>query len=192
MTSAWGKNEDAFTLVELVIGFAITLILLGVAVQVFLTQRKSVTTQEQVSEMQQYLRSSMDMIVRDARMAGYDPVGIGFDGISVAETGTMTVNSDYNGNGTISGTESVTYAFDEINYQIDREAGAGAQPFAENIESLTFSYLDSSGVATTTVSGIRQIEISITGRTARVDPNYGFQYRYGTLTSTVTPKNLSF
>lgn len=192
MAFPWEKNEGAFTLIELVIGLAITMVLLGIAVKVFLVQRKVMTTQEQVSEMQQYVRSAMDMIVRDARMAGYNPAGIAYSGISVAQTGTMTIQADYDGSGIISGTETITYAYDAANNQIDRNAGGGAQPFAENIEALTFSYLDSSGVATTTVSSIRQIKITIIGRTGRVDPNYGFNYRYGTLTSSVTPKNLSY
>ncbi|MCR4321215.1 MAG: prepilin-type N-terminal cleavage/methylation domain-containing protein [Candidatus Brocadiaceae bacterium] len=190
MSYALKNNERGFTLIEVVIGLAISLILMGVAVSIFNVQRKSYSLQEQVTEMQQYVRSAMDMIVRDARMAGYNPAGIAYSGISVAQTGTMTIQADYDGSGIISGTETITYAYDAANNQIDRNAGGGAQPFAENIEALTFSYLDSSGVATTTVSSIRQIRITITGRTDK--PDLSNRYSYGTLTSRVTPENLSY
>jgi len=184
-------KESGFTILEITIGLAISVILLGTAIKILLIQHKTFTVQEDISEMQQYMRSAMDIIVKDCRMSGYDPAGIGVSGISIASTGTMTVQADYDGDGIISNTESITYTYDDMNDQIDRESGAGAQPFAENIAALTFSYFDEDGVATSTVSGIRQIQITITGRTEHIDTTYG-DYKYATLTSFVTPKNLGY
>jgi len=59
------------------------------------------------------------------------------------------------------------------------------QPLAENIQSLTFNYFDSSGGPPSMISDIRQIEITITARTA------DGSHRLYTLTSKTTPRNLN-
>ena len=88
--------------------------------------------------------------------------------------------------------ENITYTYDSANKQIDRNTGAGAQPFAENIQAFTFLCYDEFGTATTTTADIRQIDITITARTSKPDPDYGQNggYRAYTLNSYVTPPNL--
>jgi len=190
------NNERGFTIVELVVGLAIGLILLGVAVKIFLVQQRSYSVQEQLSEMQQNIRSAMDMIVRETKMAGYNPAGAIFDGIEYDATKTqLRILADLDGDGTTTGTnEDITYSHDDTDLQIERN-GAG-NPIAENITEFTFDYYDASGTGTDTSTAIRQIEISITGRTDKTDPDLkrvdGVGYRYGTLTTHVTPENLDF
>jgi hypothetical protein len=67
----------------------------------------------------------------------------------------------------------------------------------ENVQSFVFAYKDSAGTAITSPvnqSKIRQINITITGRTAK--PNKLYQanngYRTYTLSSLVIPRNLAF
>ncbi len=190
------SNKHGFTLVELTIGLAISLILLGVAVSMLNLQRKSYSFQEQAAEMQQNIRAATDMMVREIRMAGYDPSGAGFTGIGTHTTELLQILADLDGNGTTTGLyEDITYHYynaGETTYprQIRRTTGGESQSFAENIDALTFSYYDDNGVATSTASGIRQIQITITGRTAKASPDFG--YSYGTLTSLVTPVNLGY
>jgi type IV pilus assembly protein PilW len=159
-------------------------------------QRDAYDDQEQIAEMVQTARAAMDMITREVRMAGYDPTGAGFDGITY-NTSQLQILADLDDDGsTNSSNENITYAYDASNYQIDRTTGTSGspQPFAENIQTFTFSYLDSSGNATTTTSDIRQIEITITARTAEPDRNYipNSGYRTYTLTSLITPRNLAY
>lgn len=191
------NNEQGFTLIEVVIGLAISLILMGVAVTIFNVQRKSYSMQEQVTEMQQNVRAAMDTMVREIRMSGYDPTGAGFAGIGTNTTTLLQILADLDGNGTTTGThEDITYRYYNTNdatypRKIKRKTeGTTFQPFAENIEGCNFLYYDGNGIITTTASNIRQIQITITGRTSKSDPNYG--YNYGTLTSRVTPINLSY
>ena len=199
------NNERGFTIVELVVGLAIGLILLGVAVKIFLVQQRSYSVQEQLSEMQQNIRSAMDMIVRETKMAGYDPADIGFVGIGDNSSATsIQILADLDGDGT---TTAITYKYyddtdDDYPLQIKRKSGNGYfQPLAENIQAFTLKYFDATGppdIGTSTLTDIRQIEISITGRTAKPDPDLdrvdgdGEGYRYGTLTTHVTPENLDF
>lgn len=71
MTYSLKNNEQGFTIVEMMVGIALGLILLGVAVKIFLVQQKAFREQLQVSEMQQNLRVAMEMMSREIRMAGY-------------------------------------------------------------------------------------------------------------------------
>jgi len=188
------NRERGFTLIELLIAMALALVVIGALSGAFVSQRKAFNTQEQVSEMIQGARAAMDMISSEVKMAGYDPTRAGIVGIPYSST-QLEVRADLNGDGDTSDThEDIIYTYDSGNKQIDRNTGGGAQPFAENIQSFTFQYLDSDGNATATAADIRQMEITITARTAKPDPDYSTNsgYRTYTLTSYVTPPNLDF
>lgn len=186
------NNEGGFTIVELLVGSAISLIVLGITFSMFNVQRKIFSVQEQRSEMQQNVRAAMDMMVREIRMAGYDPLDTGFVAISGTSTATsIQVSADLDGSGGLVNSETVTYTYDAQNLQIDRNIGSGAQPFAENIANLNFSYFDANDIVTTTASDMRKIQIRITGRTSNIDPRTG-AFEFGTQTSFVSPKNLGY
>lgn len=208
------ERELGFTLVELLVAMVIALVVTTSIAGVFISQRKTFATQEQVSEMVQTARAAMDMITREVRVAGCDPTGtmqrkdpseaggIPFVGIPY-NPGQLEIVADLNGDGDTGGdNERIVYRFYDASdrrypNQIKRKTGNGRfQPFAENIEAFTFTYLDADGNATTSTPDIRQVEITITSRTARpdpdyTDPSYGDGYRRYTLTSRVTPPNLA-
>ena len=203
MSYSLRNNEQGFTMVELVVGLAISLILMGIAVKIFLVQQKAYNVQGQLSEMQQNIRAATDMIVRETKMAGYDPTDVGFDGIGNNSSATsIQILADLDGTETTTGpNEDITYKYyGDPDFQIKRKGSTGGnfQPLAENIQVFTLSYFNANGdeIGTTTPSLIRQIRIKITGRTAKTDPDLkrvnGIGYRYGTLTTFVTPENLDF
>ncbi len=187
------KNcERGFTLIELLIAMAIALVVITSISSAFISQRKTYAVQEQITAMTQDARAALDMISREGKMAGYDPTGVGIVGIPYSAT-QLEVRADLNGDGDTSDThEDITYTYDSTDKQIDRNTGGGAQPFAENIQSFTFQYYDIDGNTTTTAADIRQIDITITARTSKPDPDYGPNsgYRTYTLSSYVTPPNL--
>ena len=188
MVTSTEKKEQGFTLIELLIAMALALIMITSISGAFISQRKAYDTQEQVAEMVQGARAAMDMISREVKMAGYDPTGAGIVGIPYNAT-QLEILTDLNGDGDTSDThEDITYTYDSGNKQIDRDTGGGAQPFAENIQAFTFEYYDIDGNTTTTAADIRQIDITITARTSKPDPDTG--YRTYTLSSYVTPQNL--
>ena len=149
--------------------------------------------------MQQTARAAMDMISREVKMAGYDPAYprifgtvSGIFGIPYSAS-QLAIRADLNENGDTSGThENIIYTYDSTDKQIDRNTGGGAQTFAENIQSFTFQYYDIDGNTTTTDADIRQLEITITARTSKPDPDYGPNSGYRTykLVSYATPPNL--
>ncbi len=195
------NNEQGFTILELVVALTISLILMGIAVKIFLVQQKAYNVQGQLSEMQQNIRAATDMIVRESKMAGYDPTDLGFVGIGNNSSATsIQILADLDGDGLTTGAnEDITYSYDAVDLQIERN-GAG-NPIAENIQSFDLKYFDADGadIGTTTPDLIRQIKIKIRGRTSKVDPDLdrvdgpaAFGYRYGTLSAFITPENLDF
>ena len=172
------RGEQGFTFVEVLIAMAIGGLLLGAVISTFVMQSKSYDVQEQMTEVVQTARAAMDMISREVRMAGYDPAGVGFDGIPY-HVAQLQLLADLRGanatdppdGDTNDPNENIIYAYDAKNLQIDRNTGGGNQPFAENIEAFTFAYLAGDGCPTTTTADIRQIRVTITARTPSLMPS---------------------
>lgn len=189
------RSQKGFTLIELLISMAIGLSIMGVLGSTFTMQRDIYGIQEQIMEAVQTARASMDMMTREIRMAGYDPTGVGINGITY-DTSQLRILADLNGDGATTGpNEDITYAhFDETD-QIKRKTGNGYfQPFAESIQTFTFSYLNSALGSTSATADIRAVRIRITARTEKPDPDYPDNngYRTMTLAGYVTPPNLAF
>ena len=65
------QNNQGFTLVELMVAMAISLVIMGAIFLTFKSQQDSYIIQDQVTAMQQNLRAAMYMLARDIQMAGY-------------------------------------------------------------------------------------------------------------------------
>ncbi|OGW12524.1 MAG: hypothetical protein A2W77_06610 [Nitrospinae bacterium RIFCSPLOWO2_12_39_16] len=184
-------NSFGFTLIELLISMTIGLIVLGSIFSSFTTQKKAFATQEMITEMEQNLRFAMEFITRDLRNAGYNPnieapllmgtsVGI-VPGTDSTVTTNITANSirmlsDLNDDGdTADDNETVRYFLNGTDLRRNNN------PMVQYITGLTFTYYNSSGATITVpittagatdLSNIRLIDVSITARTSREDPNY--------------------
>ena len=95
MTHLFKNNERGFSIVELVISLAITLVLLGVAIKMFNVQQDAYNSQEQVTDLHQNIRTSMDAVSREVRMAGCMVVGTST--IKTSGTSTITFLGDVDG-----------------------------------------------------------------------------------------------
>ena len=67
------RYESGFTLMELMIAMAISVVVMAAIYEVYLSQQKAYTTQQMVIEMQQNARAAMSLMKREIRMAGYKP-----------------------------------------------------------------------------------------------------------------------
>ena len=65
-------NPKGITLIELLVAFVICGLVVAGIYRVFVAQTKAYTIQDQVVEVQQNVRSAMEILLRDLRMAGYD------------------------------------------------------------------------------------------------------------------------
>ncbi len=128
-------------------------------------------------------------------------------GITSAGSNTIKFSADLNGNGSIvpddpsagdNADENVAY---DANLSLGiksfrrnskyTKSGSSYQPVVEYVDSLSFEYYDGATppALTAILADIRRIQISVTTRTANIDPNTG-NYHYYTLKSYVTPRNL--
>jgi len=160
---------EAFTLIEVLMAMALVGVVMGAIYSVFVSSNRSYHTQDKVVEAQQGVRVGVDYMVRDVRMAGFDPLGSAGAGIEVATANKLRFTADMNmGNG-IENTdrERMTYMYDGANKRLRRclYEGTGSeswQNLIENVNSLTFTYLDANGAPTGTLANIRTVEISMT------------------------------
>ncbi len=164
------RDNTGFTLVELMVAMAISLLVIGSIYSVYRSQQKSYLVQEQVAAMQQNLRAGMTMITRDIRMAGYNPPSSTLASAGIAEP---LNNNDI----AFTRWDDDDAAGKTIQYSISgeylvRDVGAGAQPIAENIEALDFVYLDANGVVTGAAANVRSIQVTMVARVRKPDPGY--------------------
>lgn len=197
------NKEKGFTLIELLIGIAISGMVISAIYSLYISQNKSYTIQNQVVEMQQNARIVMDMMVRDIRLAGYDPEGTSGAGFVAATSNSIQFTADLNGDGdTDDSNENITYSLYDSDGDGDqdlcRDTGQGNRSLVENISSLTFEYYDENGsaiatpVSTANLSQIRKVKVKLIAQTAKPDPDYSRNsgYRQRTLTSMVIIRNL--
>jgi len=215
------SSDNGFTLVEILIALGASLVVLGALVSTFVIQNKTYTQQGRVIEMQENTRAGIEMMTRELIMAGYVAPGSvpttdvsgetftdnGADYIEEADIEKITFEADVDNDGT---TETVRYTWSGIpGDPLRREVwewngawggSAGAQPLAENIQGLVFTYYDQNGTElsstplnSTDRANLRRITIRLTGRTRQPDPHYPANggYRTRTLSSDVSPRNLA-
>ena len=93
------KNQNGFTLTELLVALAISGVVMAGIYSAYYSQQKSYVTQEQVVAMQQNLRAAMYYMEREIRMAGCDPTGSAGANIMIANTAELQFRIDENGDG---------------------------------------------------------------------------------------------
>jgi type IV pilus assembly protein PilW len=173
------RSSNGFTLVELMVAMAISLLVMGSIYSVYQSQQRSYVVQEQVTAMQQNLRAGMAMLTRDIRMAGYDPTRANNLGITVANNNGIQFTRRDDSDTT---TQTITYNLSDNDLDgIDDRLDRNNQMVAENIDALNFVYVDQngnfldddgSGNVTINIASIRSIQATILARTGRGDPKY--------------------
>ncbi len=175
------STEDGFTFIELLIGLAITGIISVAILSSFQSQQRSYITQENVAAMQQNLRAGMDMMVREIRMAGFDPTGKDVAGFESAGSNVLIFSIDGNGDEDIDDSnEYIAYSLYTSNgiQKMGRKSVITAvanQPVADNIEALEFFYTlaDSSQILNPAdLTAIRSVRVTMLARTEKQDPNF--------------------
>jgi len=199
------KNDrvSGFTLMELLVSMSIGMVVLAALAKTFTVQSRQNTAEEQVAQMQGNARAALDLMVREIKMAKYNPAGTAFSsayGVTYSAS-QLEVKADMDGNGTIStssgSVEDIIYARDAANNYITRKLGSGtAEIVADNITAFTFAYYDANGSAVTSSGNsgnIRKVTINITARTAKPDPSYTSNSGYRTyqISADITPPNMA-
>lgn len=165
-------NNRGFTLAELLIGLFVSAVVMTTILSAYYSQNKSYAVQEQVAAMVQNLRAAMDIMIREIRMAGYDPTGTANAGIVTANTTSINITEDLDGDGSVAGDENITYVLADSDGDGDNDLERNNNLIAENIDALDFLYLDETNNPTAVPSEIRAVQITMVAKTGRGDRGY--------------------
>jgi type II secretory pathway pseudopilin PulG len=182
------KKPDGFTAVELLVVMMLSLLILGGVCNTLISQSRAYMAQEQIVEANQSLRTAMDVLSQEIRLAGYKTASQTFTGIVEATEKRIRIQADLDQDGTLSGAgEDVTYSYDPDSQRLYR----GPDILGDKISSFSFAYTMEDGTETSApadLGGIRKVKISVTART-NLDLTTK-NYRGLRLFSEVTPRNL--
>jgi len=150
-------SRSGFSLVELMIAMVIAIVSLGAIYGVFASVQKTSTSNEVTARVMQNLRTSVDFMESDIRMAGLDRFGTAAAGIEVATATNLRFTADRNMDGTINTAnlsgglqeqdlERITYFYDATNKRLRQCLSEGTtnawDTVAENVENFSFLYFD--------------------------------------------------
>lgn len=141
------ESKSGFTLIELTVVIAIMSIVLGAIFSVFAATNRSTTNNEVIAEVMQNLRTSIDFMEQDIRMAGLDRFDSANAGIEAATATNLRFTADRNMDGALNDSiERITYLYDAANNRLRQCLWEGTlndwQTLAENVTNFQFSYLD--------------------------------------------------
>lgn len=162
-------DRKGFTLIEVLITLVLAGVVMTAIYSVFISSNHSYRTQDNVADAQQRVRTGLDFMSDDMRMAGMDPLRSASAGIESATATSLRFTSDVDLNGVIDSPlnqERITYAYDAANRVLRRGLYEGTadetwETLIDNVSALTFTYLDSSGNPTAVVADTRSILVSL-------------------------------
>ncbi len=180
-------SEAGFSLVELLMALASSMIVLAAIYSVFNITNKNCTTQNVAANVQQSLRAAIGLMARDIRLAGLDPVDTDSFGIEYAAQNKIRFTQDSidAGSGAFNGIvdeanfEQVTYELQgnqiiQTLYETVYTTAPNTAVLVSNITNLNFAYLDAANndlmdyglspprVPNDRLADIRSVEILVT------------------------------
>jgi len=177
------RCSNGFTLVELLIAMALSLLVMGAVYALYINFIRTSTGQDKLLEVQQEARVAMERVAKEVRAAGcyYRNNPILSAGSSVFEF-ESDVDPDPN-----NGPWMINYGLDTVNNELTRSEAAwtgstygaytASQTVAGHVTGLTFTYYDENNavIATPITSQanrdlIRRVVINLTTQTDQVNP----------------------
>ena len=215
-------NKRGITLLELLVALVIFGIVSAGSYRLFVAQGKAYTVQDQVVEIQQTIRTAMEILVRDIRMAGFDDgrtplIVIPTENSVVPGDHSITVHYEYNATTQY----TMRYWRDDATSRLYRQLTvttndgvnpkvsiAGPQDVVlENVDALNYSYgvnfltggkedgtVDEWKTDSTTIGSDRiiAVRVQLTARPEPVNPDVQTMVSPRTLESVVALRNLAF
>jgi len=164
ITSATG----GFTVTELVLALAIMMMVMAAMVSLLISLNRAYTAQNVAAGVQQVTRAGINIMTRNIRMAGLNPLKINQMGILEASVNKIRFQQDTNGSGTIEKdqNEDIAYLLNN-NHQLIRQKDGNSRSnksLIDHVTDLTFYYFDRDDAETSIFDDIQTVEISLTVR----------------------------
>ena len=195
------RDERGVTLMELLISSAVTIVTLGVAVQVATQVQRAYTAQLDASAVEEEARFALDWIERTLRSAGSNPYAITVSNCPAAGTAFLPLRFDPNGNGLdddlrinadinepngllggdvgvcTESDEDVTIAHDPVASTITlRDNNIDPAPVVMTdtaISALLFSYFDVNRAVTANPAAVAFVQVAVTAQAQSPNPQTG-------------------
>jgi len=152
MKTRWIFKQKGVTLIELLVALVICAVVIGAIYRLFIVQTRAYTVQDQAVEIQQTVRSAMEILLRDLRMTGYDDdntastVTIPTPIVTPVQESDITVSYEYY--------DSTLAQYQRHTVRYWRDAGTSrlfrqrtinavaetAEALLENVDALIFTY----------------------------------------------------
>jgi type IV pilus assembly protein PilW len=168
MKHPFAKNDAlGFTLVEMMVALVVVGIVTIAMVDIFRAQHQAQSRQNTGVERTMNSRAALDMMARELRNAGYDPRGTAGAGFVTTEPTEIEWTADLNADGDTDdlsdfGDDHVRYYFDADAGEIIRDVAGVEAVVADNISSLTFTYLDASLNPAGSSDQVKLVNIALT------------------------------
>ncbi len=144
-------NVKGVTLIELLVALIMGAIVVAGIYRIFVAQSRAYVVQDQVVEVQQNIRSAMEILLKDLRMAGFN--GDNTPCTPSVTPGANTITVFYQRNGVM---RQVTYSLDGNRLMRSETpplippSEAGGDPILTGVSALNFTY----GIDTTPEDGV--------------------------------------
>ena len=169
MISGTRMGDQGFTVAEFLIACALLSVLMAIMVKFFTLINYTYTTQNAAASVQQVVRTGIDIMTQNIRMAGFNPLqlaGVGIQADSSADS--IRFSYDKNADGIIDDENDAEDNDEVVRYlhednQLKRQLGDGNRiGILDNVTDLTFTYLDENDQVTADSNAIKTVEISMT------------------------------
>lgn len=128
-------SYNGFTLIELLIALAISSLVLTAVYKVFISNNIIYLKQNEMTKIEQNIRSAMNMMNRDIRMAGYKDQNNTITGFNSTISNSTMIAFNYEDE--VHSKKNVKYYFDSSQKRIENKDGYS---IANNIGGLEFKY----------------------------------------------------
>jgi len=172
------SNKKGFTAIELLISLAILSVTLGSIYSLYMSFIRMCTKEGVKIKIQQNVRGSLDMMIRDIRLSGLDPAGTGDFGIVAATPQRIQFTADRDMDGELDdanaadGIDAPDMEFMAYEYDGNRTLKMSlykadgnleiSDIVVENVTDVTFSYFNSEDDTTSVLDEIRSVGIRMT------------------------------
>jgi len=163
------KGVQGFTVIEFLIACALLSVLMAAMVKFFTMVSHTYTAQNAAANLQQVVRTGIDIMTQNIRMAGFNPLQLAGVGIQ-ADSSDSNIHFSYdeNADGIIDDEDDPDDNHEIVRYfhednQLKRQVGGGNRVgIIDNVTDLEFTYLDVNGNVAQSPGAIKSVEISMT------------------------------
>jgi type IV pilus assembly protein PilW len=186
------SGTGGFTVTELVLALAMMMMVMAAIVSLLISLNRAYTAQNVAAGVQQVTRAGINIMTRNIRMAGLNPLKMNQIGILEASVNKIRFQHDTNGSGTIEieQDEDIAYLLNG-NHQLIRQKDGNSRSnksLIDHVSDLTFKYVNRVDEETSILDDIHTVEISLTVR----EPAGKDKFISRTYSTRVIGRNLGF